>query len=70
MDLPNQNRKTNHIVEILGKLRIRYVRGSFNLQKNPDLVIEMILNNMKIEGQEVKRQEFLNLINGSNTGKQ
>jgi hypothetical protein len=32
---------------------MKYKRGSFDFAANSNLVIDMLLNNMKIEGQEV-----------------
>jgi hypothetical protein len=60
------NQKTLSLSEIFASVPKGYKRGSFDLKKNNDLVIEMILNNMKIEGQEILKQNFLKLINESN----
>jgi len=43
-----------------------YKIGSFDYNKNPNLVIDMLLNNMKIEGQEVDKEDFLKLLDESN----
>jgi len=43
-----------------------YKIGSFDYNKNPNLVINMLLNNMKIEGQEVDKEAFLKLLDESN----
>lgn len=67
--MDNSSKESKHIFEILGDLTFKYKRGSFDIKKNPDLVIDMILNNMKIEGQEVKRTDLIKLINESNTSK-
>ena len=58
--------KPSSLQEIFATIPKGYKRGSFDIKKNSNLVIDMILNNMKIEGQEVPRQAFLKLINESN----
>lgn len=54
------------IMQVFSSQAMRYKRGSFNYEANPELVIDMLLNNMKIEGQEVDKGEFLGLLNERN----
>lgn len=60
------DKASSKILEIFADLQGTYKRGSFDYHKNPNLIIDMLLNNMKIEGQEVDRKEFLKLLDESN----
>jgi|GEM_PF-3034498 len=65
MSSPN-DKQTPSLSEIFAGMQSKYKRGSFDLKKNRHLVIEMILNNMKIEGQEIVKHRFLKLIDEPN----
>jgi hypothetical protein len=53
-------------MQVFSHQAMKYKRGSFDYEANSNLVIDMLLNNMKIEGQEVNRDEFLDLLNKRN----
>jgi hypothetical protein len=53
-------------MKIFSSQSMSYKRGSFNYEANSELIIDMLLNNMKIEGQEVDKDEFLGLLNERN----
>lgn len=62
-----ESKEISPIMQIFSSQSMKYIRGSFNYEANPDLIIDMLLNNIKIEGQEVNRDEFLGLLNERNT---
>jgi len=66
MSSNDQSKKTSKLMQIFAESIGTYKRGSFDYNKNPNLVIDMLLNNMKIEGQEVDRVKFLKLLDEQN----
>jgi hypothetical protein len=64
----DKQKKPSKIMQIFTGKATSYKRGSFDYKKNHNLVIDMLLNNMKIEGQEVNKEEFLKLLNEQNAG--
>jgi hypothetical protein len=65
-----KSEKISPIMQIFSSQAMTYKRGSFNYEANSSLVIDMLLNNMKIEGQEVDKDEFLGLLNERNASQQ
>ena len=63
-----QSKKPSTIMQIFANTTGTYERGSFDYQKNLNLIIDMLLNNMKIENQEVDKQEFLKSLDEQNAG--
>ena len=61
-----KSKEISPIMQIFSSQSMSYKRGSFNYEANSELIIDMLLNNMKIEGQEVDRDEFLGLLNERN----
>ena len=61
-----KSKEISPIMQIFSSQSMSYQRGSFNYEANSELIIDMLLNNMKIEGQEVDRDEFLGLLNERN----
>jgi hypothetical protein len=61
-----KSKEISPIIQVFSHQAMKYKRGSFNYEANSNLVIDMLLNNMKIEGQEVNRDEFLDLLNKRN----
>lgn len=61
-----KSKEISPIMKIFSSQSMSYKRGSFNYEANSELIIDMLLNNMKIEGQEVDRDEFLGLLNERN----
>jgi len=59
-------KKPSKIMQVFTGKANSYKIGSFDYNKNPNLVINMLLNNMKIEGQEVDKEAFLKLLDESN----
>lgn len=67
MSVPEDKQKEpSKIMQIFTAKATSYKRGSFDYKKNHNLVIDMLLNNMKIEGQEVDRVKFLKLLDEQN----
>jgi hypothetical protein len=69
MGSEDKQSKPNKLSDIFTDSARSYKRGSFDYQKNQNLVIEMLLNNMKIEGQEVDKNFFLKYLDEQNTSK-
>lgn len=65
--MTQEKNKVTALSELFVDMPKKYQRGSFDIRKNQDLVIEMILNNMKIEGQEISKKTFIESLNESNT---
>lgn len=63
---PKRDKASNKILGIFADIKGNYKRGSFDYRKSPNLIIDMLLNNMKIEGQEVNRKDFLELLDEQN----
>ncbi|MFZ4085780.1 MAG: hypothetical protein ACOYK1_09665 [Vampirovibrionia bacterium] len=61
-----KSKEISPIMKIFSSQSMSYKRGSFNYEANSELIIDMLLNNMKIEGQEVDKDEFLGLLNERN----
>jgi hypothetical protein len=61
-----KSKEISPIMKIFSSQSMSYKRGSFDYEANSELIIDMLLNNMKIEGQEVDRDEFLGLLNERN----
>lgn len=59
-------KKPSKVMQVFTGKASSYKIGSFDYNKNPNLVINMLLNNMKIEGQEVDKEAFLKLLDESN----
>jgi hypothetical protein len=62
----DSHNKSSKIMQFFTKEAFNYKRGSFDYKKNFNLVIDMLLNTMKIEGQEVDRAEFLKSLDEPN----
>jgi hypothetical protein len=62
-----KSKEISPIIQVFSHQAMKYKRGSFDFAANSNLVIDMLLNNMKIEGQEVDRDEFLGLLNERNS---
>lgn len=62
----DQSKEPSKIMQVFTDKATSYKRGSFDYKNKPNLVIDMLLNNMKIEGQEVDRKEFLELLDEQN----
>ena len=61
-----KSKEISPIMKIFSSQSMSYKRGSFDYEANSELIIDMLLNNMKIEGQEVDKDEFLGLLNERN----
>ncbi len=59
-------KKPSKIMQVFTGKASSYKIGSFDYNKNPNLVIDMLFNNMKIEGQEIDKEAFLKLLDESN----